>query len=167
LELKYKTIVLNRPVIFVNYTQFSSVHDKLTLLPRAYPVTILTKEHSLPDTNTFFQLFYNEFTVFYNVQRRVTLVGLFGYEAALANMRTELADTNGNLITDANGRIIYSSNGKPMHQVDFGYGIGVDYNFHDRASLHVRQRWYNHKDYNFTKDKFAGNELTVELKMFF
>ncbi|HOS85162.1 MAG TPA: hypothetical protein PK199_09625, partial [Bacteroidales bacterium] len=29
LELKYKTIVLNRPIIFVNYTQFSSVHDKL------------------------------------------------------------------------------------------------------------------------------------------
>lgn len=167
LELKYKTIVLNRPVIFVNYTQFSSVHDKLTLLPRAYPITILTNEKSLPDTNTFFQLFYNEFTVFYNVQRRITLVGLFGYEAALANMRTELADADGNLITDAHGRIIYSSKGKPMHQVDFGYGIGLDYNFHDRASLHVRQRWYNHKDYNFTKDKFAGNELTVELKMFF
>lgn len=157
LELKYKTIFLHRPIIFVNYSQINSIHDKLNLIPA----------FSEPNNETFLQLFYNEFTTFYNIQRRITLVGLFGYQSVRANMRTELADADGNLITDEKGKIIFRADGKPMHQIGLGYGIGVDYNFHERASLHVRQRWYSHKDVNFIHDRFNGHEMTFELKMFF
>jgi hypothetical protein len=154
LELKYKFILFGRPIIVSNYVQYNSVQDKISPLPKF-------------NNDAFVRLLYNEFTAFYNLKKRITLIGMFGYQTVRGNERTELADGNGELIVNANDRIIADKNGKPMHQIDFGYGAGIDYNFHDRASIHLRQRWYSHKDLNFTLDKFRGNEATVELKVFF
>ncbi|MFO7869629.1 MAG: hypothetical protein R6U95_10065, partial [Bacteroidales bacterium] len=154
LELKYKTILWNRPVIFANYIQYNSVQDKLSLIPTF-------------DDEAFVRLLYDEFTVFYNIQHNLTLVGLAGYETVLGNHRTELADEHGELVLNDDGAIVYSEEGNPIHQIDYGYGFGIDYNFGNRASLHYRHRWYSHEDTHFLLDSFTGNEATIELKIFF
>jgi hypothetical protein len=154
LELKYKTILFNRPVIFTNYIQYNSVQENISLIPKF-------------DDEAFIRLLYNEFTVFYNIRHNVTLVGLLGYESVKGNSRTELADENGDLIMDENGAIVFDESGNPINQIDYGYGFGIDYTFADRASLHYRHRWYSHEDIHFLSDTFKGNEATIELKIFF
>jgi len=88
-------------------------------------------------------------------------------ERVLGNSRTELADANGNLITNASGRPVADPNGKAIDQTGYGYGLGLDYNFHSSASINIRQRWFTHSDKNFTRDRFSGNEMTIEFKVFF
>ncbi|MDA3882711.1 MAG: hypothetical protein PF481_05475 [Bacteroidales bacterium] len=154
LELKYKTILFNRPVIFTNYIQYNSVQENLSLIPKF-------------NDEAFVRLLYNEFTMFYNIQHNITLVGLLGYETVQGNNRTELANENGDLILDENGAIVFDENGNPINQIDYGYGFGIDYTFASRASLHYRHRWYSHEDTHFILDTFKGNEATIELKIFF
>ena len=83
------------------------------------------------------------------------------------NSRVEVADDNGNTIRGANGRPIANPNGKTVDQRGYGYGAGIDYNFHARASLNIRNRWYAHQDKSFTRDQFKGTEVTMEFKVFF
>lgn len=154
LELKYKTIVNNRPVIFSNYVQYNSVQDSYVLIPKF-------------NDEAFIRVFYDEFAMFYNITHAITLVGLAGVETVTGNMRTELADEQGNLILNEKGAIVYHEDGNPIKQFDYGYGIGFDYSFANRASLHYRHRWYSHEDAHFTLDAFTGNEATIELKIFF
>gem|GEM_PF-856170 len=154
LELKYKLKLFGKEMILNNYANISSVQDHLAALP------VVTDQ-------AFLRIFYEEFMAFYAIHSKITLVGFLGGERVMGNKRTEEADANGKLIVDANGRPISSPNGKPINQYGYGFGTGIDYNFNSVASLHLRQRWFSHKDTNFTLDKFKGNEMTIELKIFF
>lgn len=153
LTTKYKTRLLKKELILSLYTQYSSVQEKLFA-----PVF---------DDEAFLRYSYAELMAFYKLHSKVTLVGFASMETAKGNSRTELADADGNLITDAEGIPVYDVDGKPIDQLGYGYGLGVDYDFAKRASIHYRHRFYNHEDGNFTNDKFEGQEATVELKVFF
>lgn len=154
LELKYKFKFLGKEMLFTSFTNMSSVQEKIS------PIPVFTDK-------AFLRYFYEEFMAFYGIHPKITLVGFFGFEKVMGNHRTELADANGNLIKDIYGKPVADPNGKPINQTGHGYGLGVDYNFHQRASLHFRNRWFDFKDKNFTRDHFKGNEATVELKIFF
>ena len=154
LELKYKFQVFGKELIVTNYNIYNSVQDKLS------PIPVFTNA-------AFIRTFYEEFMVFYALHPKVSVLAYFGMERNFGNKRTELADANGNLITDANGRPIASPNGKPINQTGYGFGPGIDYDFHARACLNLRYRCYSYSDKNFTKDKFAGNEIITEFKVFF
>ena len=153
-ELKYKFKFLGKEMIISAFNNFSSVQDNWS------PIPVFSDK-------AFLRYFYHEFMTFYAVHTKITLVGFFGFEKVRGNSRTEVADANGDLIKDANGRPVADPNGKPVNQTGYGFGLGVDYNFHSRASLHLRHRWFTHEDKNFTRDKFRGNEMTLEFKVFF
>jgi opacity protein-like surface antigen len=154
LELKYKFRFLGKEVIVSSFTDISSVQENWS------PIPVWTDK-------AFLRYFYEELMVFYALHSQVTLVGFGGFEKVLGNQRTELADASGNLITDNKGRPVADPNGNPINQTGFGYGYGLDYNFHSRASVNLRHRWFRHQDKHFILDKFKGNEMTVELKVFF
>jgi hypothetical protein len=154
LELKYKLKFLGKELILSNYINCSSVQDKFS------PIPVLSDK-------AFLRYFYEEYMMFYSIHPKITLVGFIGFERGLGNKRVEVSDANGNLITDSKGRPVADPNGKTINQVGHGYGLGLDYNFHQRASLNFRNRLFDFKDKNFTKDKFKGDEMTVELKVFF
>lgn len=154
LELKYKFKLFGKEIIVSNFNNITSVQDHWAVIP-------------VWSDKAFLRYFYEEFMVFYSLHPKISLVGFAGYERALGNHRTEVADANGELIKNANGRPVADPNGKPINQTGHGYGLGLDYNFHGRASLHLRHRWFDHKDENFILDQFKGNEMTVELKVFF
>jgi hypothetical protein len=154
LELKYKFSLFGRELIVSNFINYTSVQDHWSPIP-------------VMSSSAFLRYFYEEFMTFYAIHPKVTLVGFLGTERGMGNQRTELADANGNLITDAKGSPIADPNGKPINQIGYGYGLGLDYNFHQRASLHLRNRWFRFEDKNFIRDNFRGNEMTMEFKVFF
>ncbi|HWZ22435.1 MAG TPA: hypothetical protein VNW06_07250, partial [Cytophagaceae bacterium] len=154
LELKYKFQLFGKELIVTNFNIYNSVQDVLSPIP-------------VFSSKAFIRTFYEEFMMFYALHPKVTLVEFFGMERDLGNKRTELADASGKLITNANGAPIASPNGKAVNQTGYGFGTGFDYNFHTRASLNLRYRHYSYSDKNFTLDKFSGNEITTEFKVFF
>jgi hypothetical protein len=154
LDLKYKTRLFGKELIFTNYMNYSSVQENWS------PIPVFSEK-------AFLRYFYEELMAFYAIHSKVTLSGFFGFERAVGNNRTQLADANGNMIRDAKGRPVADTNGKATDQTGYGYGLGIDYNFHSSASINIRQRWFSHSDKNFTRDKFSGNEMTIEFKVFF
>ncbi len=154
LNLKYKLTVFNKELILANYNIVNSVQDQLSFGPKF-------------NDKAFLRTFYEEAMFFYGIHPKVTLIGTFSYERVLGNMRINLADANGEEIRDIQGNPTYDANGRTINQVGHGYGIGFDYDFASKAGLYVRNRWFDHKDKNFTKDTFRGMETTVELKIFF
>ncbi|MCX6180785.1 MAG: hypothetical protein NT150_02500 [Bacteroidetes bacterium] len=154
LELKYKFKLVGKELILINYNNYSSVQDHYS------PIPVFTDK-------AFLRIFYSELMAFYAIHSKVTIVSFVATERVLGNQRTELADASGNLITNAKGKPVSSATGKAVDQTGYGIGIGVDYNFHSRASLHWRNRWFSHSDKNFTHDNFKGYESTVEFKVFF
>ncbi|MDF2456450.1 MAG: hypothetical protein K0R51_2443 [Cytophagaceae bacterium] len=154
LDLKYKLRLFGKELLLTNFANYSSVQDDWS------PIPVFTDR-------AFLRYFYEEFMAFYAIHPKLTIVGFWGMERVVANNRTELADANGDLITNAAGRPVADPNGKPVDQTGYGYGLGLDYNFHSSASLNIRQRWFEHKDKNFTRDRFSGHEMTIEFKVFF
>lgn len=168
LGFKYKFRMLQKEFIMAFFTSYNSVQEKNPFVP-------------VFDDQAFIRQQYIEWNGFYALHPKVTLVAFLSMETVKGNMRTELVDENGDLITsddlnppanpDNEGpnyyRPIYDADGKPIDQIGYGYGIGLDYNFAKRASLNWRNRWYSHKDKNHVKDEFQGYESYVELKVFF
>ena len=154
LSLKYKINLFSKEFIIANYNNFNSVTDKLAPLPKF-------------NSDAFIRTFYEEAMFFYGIHPKVTILGTLSYERVLGNTRVNLADANGKEIQDANGNPTSDPTGKTVNQVGHGYGLGIDYNFSNKAGLYLRNRWFDHKDKNFTLDTFRGMESTVELKIFF
>jgi hypothetical protein len=154
LDLKYKFKFIGKELLLTSFSVYSSVQDHWS------PIPVFTDD-------AFIRYFYQEFMAFYAIHPKVTLVGFYGIERVRGNSRLEVADANGNTIKDANGRPIADPNGKTVDQRGYGYGAGIDYNFHARASLNIRNRWYSHVDKSFTRDQFKGTEVTMEFKVFF
>jgi len=156
LTLKYKLKLFKKELILVNYVTYSTAQDKLSALP-------------VFDDKAFVRYLYEEVNAFYPLHKKLTLVGYFGIETMKANNRTQMVDEKGDIITDPKTGLSAQApeNGKPRDQIGTGYGLGLDYDFSERAGLFFRHRIFHHRDKNFTKDEFQGQESSVELKIFF
>jgi hypothetical protein len=138
LILKYKLTIFNRSLILMNYNNYNSVQPGLSVIPQF-------------SKKAFVRTFYDEFSAFYQISSRYTLVGFYGIERVVANNRTKLS----------------TENGKAVDQTGHAIGFGIDYDFSDNAGLYLRHRWMDHQDRNFVLDQFKGQETTLELKLFF
>lgn len=157
LGLKYKFNVLNRDLIISSYSNYNSVTPGFSLIPKF-------------SDEAFLRVFYQEFMAFYAVHPQLTLIGTLGFERNVANMRTALVDdSTGNYILNENETdyAYRPEGGKAMNQYGTGYGLGFDYDIKGRAGIFFRHRWFFHEDRNQFKDKFYGQETTLELKIFF
>ena len=155
LTAKYKFNLFKREFILVYYGTYSTAQDKLSALPTM-------------DKSAFVRYQFHELTAFYPLHKKVTLVGYAGVETMKAGDRTSMVDSDGNFIKNADGSFAANPvGGKARDQFGTGYGLGVDYDFSEKAGLYFRHRIFHHKDKNFTKDEFQGQESSVELKIFF
>jgi hypothetical protein len=136
LNLKYKSRFLKKEIIFINYINANTV--QIGLIPKF-------------SKSAFVRTFYEEFTTFYSLHPKLSIVAFFSIERNIGNSRTQLS----------------SENQKPIDMTDEGYGLGFDYEINGKTGLYVRNRWFNHSDKNFSLDKFSGFETSVEFKIFF
>ncbi|HEX8545959.1 MAG TPA: hypothetical protein VF691_03295 [Cytophagaceae bacterium] len=154
LSLKYKLRVFNRDLILSNYNTYSSIQDRLKPIPYF-------------NDKAFFRIFYTELMAFLGVTKKVSLVGFVSHERNVGNRWTEQADEKGDQIFGPDNRLAPSLNRRPLNQIGYGYGAGVDVSINERTGLFIRQRWFSHKDLHFIRDRFSGYETSLELKIFF
>ncbi len=137
LVLKYKFRLFNRNLILLSFSNYNSIQEGIS------PIPVFSDK-------AFVRTFYEEFSAYYQLSPKYSLVGFFGIERAKANKRTTLAINN-----------------EAMDQTGHAYGFGIDYDFADNAGIYMRHRWMDHEDKNFQLDVFKGQETTLELKLFF
>ncbi len=99
----------------------------------------------------FLRQWYGQAIAFVKLTNKVCVLGFYEQERNLGNKRTNLSDYNG----------------LAMEQIGDGYGYGLDYDFSQFAGVYLRHRFMYNQDLNFVKDSFKGQEVTVELKVFF
>lgn len=137
LFLKYKFRIFNRDLVVLNFNTFNSI-QKNSIMPTF-------------NDKAFIRLFFEDITLAYRLGKKYSVVANFGYESVKGNRGTQLS----------------SENNKPIDQVGYAYGGGIDYDFTANAGIHLRHKWMSHKDKNFVLDQFQGQETTLELKIFF
>lgn len=138
LLLKYKLILFAKDMYILNLSNFNSIQDHFSVVPKDV-------------SSAFVNTFYNDLTIAYALGKNYSIVGNAGIERAVGGYRTNLSPENG----------------KPINQTGYGFGLGIDYDFHKQANLHLRHRWMYQEDANFVLDKFRGQETYVELKVLF
>lgn len=138
LSLKLRLKFLKRELILMNYAYAGSIGKTISPIPNF-------------GNNSFLKTFYEEFSAYYQLKSNIMLLSFYSFQQSKANDQT----------------ILSTENGKPLSQFGTGYGFGIDYDFAANAGLFLRHRWMEHRDENFSLDKFKGTETMVELKLFF
>ena len=133
-----KQCLHKRHLYFFYYTSLNSVQNKLAAGP-------------LFSNKAWVRAFYNELEVYAEVFPKLHLSAYVGLEQIMGNMETRL-----------NTETL-----KPVNQLNYAYGFGIDYDIAKNAGIYIRQRWFHHEDKNFIKEKLFGTETEIELKVFF
>jgi hypothetical protein len=154
LLLKYRTTFLGKDLVIMNFYAFNSIQDRFSPIPDF-------------SDKSFVRLYFADLTAALKLTQKASIVGYAGIEKVLGGMRVDLADDQGNRINGADGKPAYDPNGNTIDQTGLGFGLGIDYDVNKTTGLHLRHTWMNHKDKNFTRDVFKGQETTFELKIFF
>jgi hypothetical protein len=139
-EVSYKTNfkLFNRELMFFYLGGFHTVQSDFSALPKY-------------SKKAYLQSYNNQLEIYYLLFPKLVISNYFGYDRMIANTQTQL-DVVSNL---------------PKNQTGLSYAIGLDFQLAKNTGLYVRQRWFKYNDANYSLDKYAGTETTVELKIFF
>jgi len=147
LMLKYrKKIGKNQELILLNLSTANTIKEGFNAF-------------SIPgDENNLVTVLYNDITAAYKINNKLSFVGNFAVEKTTGSERTAVDHK------DPNDPMVIKNDF--IDQIGHMYAIGVDYDISKKTSVHLRTKYMDHKDKNFTLDKFSGFETTFELKIF-
>ncbi|MEM6287322.1 MAG: hypothetical protein AAF845_09200 [Bacteroidota bacterium] len=103
------------------------------------------------DDDEYIFVQYHELDAYVELFDGFLLTGYLGIENARGGRFTEVDETSG----------------QPRDQVATGVGLGFDWTVATGAGLYLRHRWMDFEDRSFAADTYAGQETTLELKIFF
>lgn len=146
---RYQTTIFNKRFIFANFCNYVSIQDKLSPTP-------------LFNDAAFIRTFFEDLTIICKLTNKFMLLGNYGIERVWGNTRVDLSPDK---VTDATGNII-SDKERTINQTGHAYGLGLGFDISNNTTFHFRHKWMYHKDKNFLKDEFKGQETTIELKIF-
>ena len=137
LTAKTRARVLGRDAFLFYLASFGSANRVARVLPT--------------DDDTYLFVQYHEVDAYVEVLPDFVLTGYVGVENARGGRFTAASD----------------STGQPRDQLATGFGLGFDWSLADNAGLYLRHRWMDFEDRSFPEDAYAGQETTLELKVFF
>lgn len=138
LMLKYKWNVGGKQLVALLFNNYTSMQDAFSVLPEF-------------SDGAFIRTIYQDITLAYKLGRNYNILVNAGWESAKGNNRTQLS----------------TENGKPLDQTGWLIAAGIDYDLTKNTNIHLRHKWYGHKDVNFVLDEFKGTETVFEFKLFF
>jgi hypothetical protein len=104
--------------------------------------------------NTLLWSLYLRFEPAIALSQKLYLIGLVGYE----NWRSAKA-----WMADESGVV----RNVPIDYVDVAYGLGLDWDMLERVGLHLRARWMEHHDKEYSDNDWATPVVSAEVKMWF
>jgi len=138
LQAKFKTSLGNKPFYLFYLGSFGSASSKTEPIPTYND-----------DSYLFVQ--YHELDAYYELFPKFILTSYLGVENARGGRLTAW---------DLDTQL-------PLDQFSTGIGIGFDWTVAANTGIYFRHRWINFEDRSFALDKYAGREITIELKTFF
>ena len=142
LTFKYrKKLGKQKELVLINLTTVNTIKEGFSAL-------------ALPGSDgVLVSVLYNDLTAALKLTKKISLVGNFAIESTKGSNSTAVKDP-----TDGEVKFI--------SQIGHMYAVGVDYDVSKKTSFHLRTKYMDHKDENFSADKFSGFETTFELKIF-
>jgi hypothetical protein len=158
LQAKLRAEALSRPIYLFYLASFGSANRVARVVPT--------------DDDTYVFVQYHEVDAYVEVVPGFLLTGYVGVENARGGRFTEVSDVTG----------------RPRDQLATGVGLGFDWTLAPNAGLYLRHRWMDFEDRSFSMlvnpefvdpvttpdepeflpgDTYSGQELTLELKVFF
>ena len=138
IQAKFKNKIFNRDFYMFYLGTFSSAQNSLSAVPKF-------------NDDAYIRAQFHELDVYYNITPEFVLALYGGLEYVKGNQYTDISAVSG----------------KPRDQIGTALGYGFDFSFSQSTTLYFRHRWFTYEDRSFAREKFSGNEATVELKMFF
>ena len=142
LTLKYrKKFGKQKELVLLNLTTVNTIKEGFSAL-------------ALPGSDgVLVSVLYNDFTAALKLTKKISVIGNFAIESTEGSNSTAVLDP-------IDGKVKFIS------QIGHMYAIGVDYDVSKKTSFHLRTKYMDHQDKNFSTDKFSGFETTFELKIF-
>lgn len=152
----------DRNIVMSGYAAISGVSK--TIAPIAY---------SESQSDMLLWSFYGQFEPAIAITPSFHLVGILGLETFRSKYGHEIYSVLNNIDAPVS---------KPTHQLDVNtiyfaqapinimetaIGLGFDWDFADRAGLHVRYKWATHSDEVLSDNDWSGHYITAETKVWF
>jgi hypothetical protein len=151
----------DRTIMMTGYAAISGLST--TIAPIAY---------SESQKDMLMWSFYGQFEPSVAVTPTFHMVGILGLETFRAENAyiTKSVTANINKTTDlyktqAYGTLYYEK--APINYVETALGVGFDWDFADRAGLHVRYKWMTHSDEVISKNDWHSHYISAEAKAWF
>lgn len=149
----------DRTIMMSGYAALSGISK--TIAPIAY---------SEKQTDMLLWSFYGQFEPAVAVTPTFHLVGLLGLES----FRAENAYTK-TFVSVSAGKSEYAKlmdavgyyEKRPINYLETAVGLGFDWNFADRAGVHVRYKYARHSDETLSENDWNGHFVSAETKVWF
>ena len=150
----------DRNIMMTGYAALSGVST--TIAPIAY---------SEDQTDMLLWSFYGQFEPAIAVTPKFHLVGILGVEmfrsknAYTAYTMQNSVSKNSPLYSEVSTTSYYAYS--PINYLETAIGLGFDWDFADRAGLHVRYKWMTHTDENLSVNDWLMHFISAEAKVWF
>ncbi len=148
----------DRNLMMTAYVSLSGVSKTFT--PLAYSET---------QDDMLLWSFYGQFEPTFALTPTLHLVGILGLET----FRAENAYTTQTMVNNVSNSSIKSEVQNryfikaPINYMETAIGLGFDWDFADRAGLHVRYKWMTHSDENLSVNDWHSHYIAAETKVWF
>lgn len=150
----------DRNIMMTGYAALSGVST--TIAPIAY---------SEDQTDMLLWSFYGQFEPAIAVTPKFHMVGILGVEmfrsknAYTAYTMQNSVSKNSPLYSEVSTTSYYAYS--PINYLETAIGLGFDWDFADRAGLHVRYKWMTHTDENLSVNDWHMHYISAETKVWF
>ena len=151
----------DRTIMMTGYAAISGLST--TIAPIAY---------SEKQTDMLLWSFYGQFEPAVAVTPTFHMVGILGLETFRSENAYVTRTVTGNIgkTSDLEKYKMYSTlyyEKAPINYLETAIGLGFDWDFADRAGLHVRYKWMTHSDELISKNDWHSHYISAEAKAWF
>ena len=143
LNLKYRTKIFNKDFFIFYLGEFHSLQSFLSPIP-VFSNNAILRNH------------FHEFDFYFNINKKMSLIGYYGAELIKGNEFSGLGD-----VLSENNEYL------PRNGIGNVFGLGFDYSISSKSCFYFRFKNVNYNEKNFSNYYYKGYEITAELKIFF
>ena len=143
INLKYRAKIFNKDFFIFYLGEFHSLQSFLSPIP-------------IFSNNAILRNHFHEFDLYFNINKKLSLIGYYGMELIKGNEFSGLGD-------------VLSNNNEYLPRNGLGsvLGLGFDYSISPKSCFYFRFKNVNYNEKNFSNYHYQGYEITAELKIFF